>query len=230
MNVYEKLQKMREAISKIKLTKSGYNDYSNFSYYELSDFMDHIINQMNEKKVTSSFNMKNETTILTLINIETPEETIQFECPTSSAKLKACHEVQNLGAVITYTRRYLLMLAFDIVDKDQLDSSIDIVDKDQLDRSNYTDTEPQKPQAVPSSSKYKNELTVGKWCGYTEWPDSPFDEGAFLAENRKCPKCGEALVVRHVKKNGNPFIACPAKINDAKVIPIEPYPDEDVPF
>jgi hypothetical protein len=41
----------------------------------------------------------------------------------SSAALKGCHDVQNLGAVISYLRRYLWTNAFEIVEHDVLDAT-----------------------------------------------------------------------------------------------------------
>jgi hypothetical protein len=38
------------------------------------------------------------------------------------ANLKGTHPIQNLGAVETYSRRYLYTIAFDIVESDTLDS------------------------------------------------------------------------------------------------------------
>jgi hypothetical protein len=41
----------------------------------------------------------------------------------SEAALKGCHPVQNLGAVETYIRRYLWVIALEIVEHDAVDSS-----------------------------------------------------------------------------------------------------------
>jgi len=41
----------------------------------------------------------------------------------ADANLKGCHPIQNLGAVETYTRRYLWVTAMEIVEHDALDSS-----------------------------------------------------------------------------------------------------------
>jgi hypothetical protein len=41
----------------------------------------------------------------------------------STAALKGCHEVQNLGAVQTYIRRYLWVAALEIVEHDVVDAS-----------------------------------------------------------------------------------------------------------
>ena len=56
-------------------------------------------------------------------NADNPEEKIVITSPMSSAQLKGCHEVQNLGAVQTYTRRYLWVAALEIVEHDAVDSS-----------------------------------------------------------------------------------------------------------
>jgi hypothetical protein len=47
----------------------------------------------------------------------------------STAALKGCHEVQNLGAVQTYLRRYLWVAALEIVEHDALDSSPQLTDE-----------------------------------------------------------------------------------------------------
>jgi hypothetical protein len=46
-----------------------------------------------------------------------------------SAQLKGCHEVQNIGAVETYQRRYLWVAALEIVEHDALDATTGAEDK-----------------------------------------------------------------------------------------------------
>jgi len=47
---------------------------------------------------------------------------VTFTSPMGSANLKGCHEVQNIGAVETYQRRYLYVTALSIVEHDALDA------------------------------------------------------------------------------------------------------------
>jgi hypothetical protein len=61
--------------------------------------------------------------------VENPEEVITISSPMSSAALKGCHEVQNLGAVQTYLRRYLWVAALEIVEHDAIDSSDKVTDE-----------------------------------------------------------------------------------------------------
>jgi hypothetical protein len=58
-----------------------------------------------------------------LIDIDKPDDFIEITSPMSSAALKGAHEIQNLGAVQTYTRRYLWVAALEIVEHDAIDSA-----------------------------------------------------------------------------------------------------------
>jgi hypothetical protein len=43
MNIYEKVQKIKLELLEANIKKSGNNKFSGFKYYELGDFMPHII-------------------------------------------------------------------------------------------------------------------------------------------------------------------------------------------
>ena len=121
MNIYEKLQEARVELQGMNLKKSGKNSFAQYDYFELADFMPHINRIMLEKKLTGFCSFTEDLASLTLVNSEKPEERIVFTSPMSKANLKGCHEVQNLGAVETYQRRYLYTTAFEIVEADLLD-------------------------------------------------------------------------------------------------------------
>ena len=57
------------------------------------------------------------------------DERITFTSPMSTASLKGCHEVQNLGAVETYIKRYLYQNCFEIVESDVLDETMNPAEK-----------------------------------------------------------------------------------------------------
>ena len=121
MNIYEKLQEARVELQEMNLKKSGKNSFAQYDYFELADFMPHINRIMLEKKLTGFCSFTEDLASLSLVNSEKPEERIVFTSPMSKANLKGCHEVQNLGAVETYQRRYLYTTAFEIVEADLLD-------------------------------------------------------------------------------------------------------------
>lgn len=122
MKVYSSLQKCRVELQKRNLKKSGHNKFAGYTYYELADVLPTINQLMLENNLCSFVNFNNEIATLTIVSIE-DNSTITFTSPMSSASLKGCHDVQNLGAVQTYIRRYLYTNAFEIVESDALDST-----------------------------------------------------------------------------------------------------------
>lgn len=122
MKVYSSLQKCRVELQKKNLKKSGHNKFAGYTYYELADVLPTINQLMLENNLCSFVNFSNEIATLTIVSIE-DNSTITFTSPMSSASLKGCHDVQNLGAVQTYIRRYLYTNAFEIVESDALDST-----------------------------------------------------------------------------------------------------------
>ena len=122
MKVYSSLQKCRVELQKKNLKKSGHNKFAGYTYYELADVLPTINQLMLENNLCSFVNFSNEIATLTIVSIE-DDSTITFTSPMSSASLKGCHDVQNLGAVQTYLRRYLYTNAFEIVESDALDST-----------------------------------------------------------------------------------------------------------
>jgi len=123
MNVYQKLNAARAKFHSIELKKSGHNKFAGYKYFELGDFIIPALEIFKEHGLTGIISFGKETADLRIVNSEKPEEVIVIESPMSSAALKGCHEVQNLGAVQTYLRRYLWVAALEIVEHDAIDSA-----------------------------------------------------------------------------------------------------------
>ena len=124
MNVYQKLNEAREQFHKAKLKKSGHNKFANYYYFELGDFVIPALEIFKQIGLTSIISFGKEEASMTIVNNDKPEEKIVLISPMSSAALKGCHEVQNLGAVQTYLRRYLWVAALEIVEHDALDGTV----------------------------------------------------------------------------------------------------------
>jgi hypothetical protein len=123
MNVYQKLNEARAKFHTSKLKKSGHNKFANYYYFELGDFIIPALEIFNELGLTSVISFGKEQAVMEIVNIEKPEEKVVITSPMSTAALKGCHEVQNLGAVQTYLRRYLWVAALEIVEHDALDAT-----------------------------------------------------------------------------------------------------------
>jgi hypothetical protein len=123
MNVYQKLNEARAKFHKKALKKSGHNKFAGYNYFELGDFVIPAIEIFNEVGLTSIIRFGKEIAEFIVVNTEKPDEIIVFTSPMSSAALKGCHEVQNLGAVQTYLSRYLWVSVLHIVEHDALDAT-----------------------------------------------------------------------------------------------------------
>jgi len=122
MGVHKKLMEARIALQAAPLKKSGHNKFAGYQYFELGDFLP-TINQI-FYKVGLCGVVSFDKELATLCITDTDDGTqIVLTSPMAEANLKGCHPIQNLGAVETYTRRYLWVSAMEIVEHDALDSS-----------------------------------------------------------------------------------------------------------
>jgi hypothetical protein len=122
MNVYKKLMEARITLQNTALNKSGHNKFAGYKYFELGDFIPAIQRIFNDLDLCGMISYTNDMATLTIVDT-TDGSKIEITSPMSSAALKGCHEVQNLGAVQTYIRRYLWVTALEIVEHDAIDSS-----------------------------------------------------------------------------------------------------------
>lgn len=123
MSVYKKLMAARLELQSRKLNKSGHNKFAGYSYFELGDFLPAIQEIFAKHDLCGVISYSTDIARLTIVDMEGEGGSIEVTSPMSSAALKGCHEVQNLGAVQTYIRRYLWVTAMEIVEHDALDSS-----------------------------------------------------------------------------------------------------------
>jgi hypothetical protein len=120
--VYEKLQKARIKLQHTELKKSGHNKFAGYKYFELGDFLPAIQSIFFELKLCPVVSFGTELATLRIIDTENGG-CVTFTSPMAEAQLKGCHPIQNLGAVETYSRRYLYVTALEIVEHDAIDSS-----------------------------------------------------------------------------------------------------------
>jgi hypothetical protein len=122
MSVYKKLQEARILLQNTKLNKSGKNKFAGYEYFELADFLPAIQNICQDIGLCGVVSFDHNMAYLQ-INDTDDGTSIMFTSPMSSAALKGCHDVQNLGATISYLRRYLWVNCFEICEHDALDAT-----------------------------------------------------------------------------------------------------------
>lgn len=122
MSVHKKLMEARLKLQATTLKKSGHNKFANYTYFELGDFLPTIQKIFSEVGLCGVISFDKELATLTITDTEGNGD-IKITSPMEGAALKGCHPIQNLGAVETYTRRYLWVTAMEIVEHDILDAT-----------------------------------------------------------------------------------------------------------
>jgi hypothetical protein len=123
--VHKKLMAARIMLQNAPLKKSGHNKFAGYNYFELGDFIPTINQIFNEVGLCGVVSYDTEIASLTITDTDDGTSLV-ITSPMAEANLKGCHPIQNLGAVETYTRRYLWVTAMEIVEHDALDSSAPI--------------------------------------------------------------------------------------------------------
>lgn len=174
MSVYKKLQQARIRLQSMEMKKSGHNKFAGYQYFELGDFLLPIQQVFDEIGLCGVVSFSADIATLKIVDVDQPEQSIEFTSPMGSAALKGCHEVQNIGAVETYQRRYLYVTALEIVEHDALEAVTGKPDS----KAEVTKLEkPQKPVAQSEFDKLPEE-------DQTMLRDIAMSAIAYLAKNQ----------------------------------------------
>ena len=157
MGVHKKLMEARLLLQHAPLKKSGHNKFAGYSYFELGDFLPTINSIFYKTGLCGVVSFGKELASLTITDTEDGSE-IVLTSPMAEANLKGCHPIQNLGAVETYTRRYLWVSAMEIVEHDALDSSPPVREEKQA--PVITPTQGAMDNILPEELLYLQEMAV----------------------------------------------------------------------
>ena len=124
MTIYHKINTARQKFHQLKLKKTGFNKYAEYKYWELGDFLVPALNIFNEVGLCAIVSFNKEFAMMEIHDLDDKESEVLIMSPMGSAALKGCHEVQNIGAVETYQRRYLWMAALELVEHDSVEQDI----------------------------------------------------------------------------------------------------------
>jgi hypothetical protein len=204
MNLFEKIQEIRVRLQNETIKMTGKNTFANYEYFELDDFLKPLNRLMQEYKMVAIPSFAQDVATLTAINCEKPEEVFIITSPMGSAQLKGCHEVQNIGAVETYQRRYLYQAMFDIAESDALNKTHGREEKPQA--TKQTQNSPSKP--FPEASKEDNVATIKQALKGTNWTIELAEQASMKSFGKYINELNvtqvKALILRieEAKKNG----------------------------
>jgi ERF superfamily len=120
MSVFKQLQKARTMFLSADIKKSGKNKFAGYEYFELGDFIPAIHKIFNEVGLCGVVRFTNDTASLTVYG---DEGSIEFTSPMVFAENSKGQAIQNLGSTHTYMRRYLWLMAMEIVEHDSVDAA-----------------------------------------------------------------------------------------------------------
>lgn len=141
-NLNECIIAIRVKLQSSTIKKSGKNKYAGFDYFELADFLPKLNELMLEEQINDVFTIENEEAKLILRKGEESQEYkipfVMFDTPLVFKKDKnnnfvkdknneyiqipSMQDIQYLGALNTYYKRYLYLNAFGITDGEIIDS------------------------------------------------------------------------------------------------------------
>ena len=122
MSAHKKLMLARVKLQSTEMKKSGLNKFAGYSYFELGDFIPHIQTIFQEVGLCGVVSFDAIQATLCITDTEDGSQ-IVVTSPMAEANLKGAHPIQNLGAVLSYQRRYLWMAAMEIVEHDIIDAA-----------------------------------------------------------------------------------------------------------
>jgi len=121
MSVYAKLNKARLQFHALPLKKSGHNKFAGYRYFELGDFLVPALQICDSVGISCTISFAGGDATMRIVDIEDGSSII-LNTPMADAATKGQLPIQSLGSQHTYLRRYLWMLALEIVEHDAIDA------------------------------------------------------------------------------------------------------------
>ena len=189
-NLYQKVAAMRKEFAEVKMEKSGKNSYSNYDYFELSDFLPKAIGLCDKYGVLPVISFNQGYAVMTVYDADEPTSVITITSPMAEANLKGCHPIQNMGAVETYSRRYLWMAFLEIVENDPVDAS---------DTSGKENAQPKavKRSTAPSDAPEKDPRPASQFNARAVWNEVCLFFGYDQSKGADDPDNRDALAEAH---------------------------------
>ena len=128
-NVYQKLLEARVLFMEEDVKKSGKNMKMAYKYFELQDIVPVATPIFQKVGLLPVVTFDDSSAVMTIFNVDNPGEFVIFTSPmrdiepiiSNKTGGEVTNAIQRLGSVETYQRRYLYMVALDIVESDSIE-------------------------------------------------------------------------------------------------------------
>lgn len=160
MNLYKKLSLARVRFLDGGVAKTGKNMKMAYAFFELGDIVPTATRIFDDLGLTHFVRFTSDEASMTVVDADNPESREVFSAPftvidpiVSKTGAEVTNSVQRLGASMTYMRRYLWMLAMDVVEADEMEAR---TGSDTADDTKPV-SEPAKPKA-PATPQQRQEI------------------------------------------------------------------------
>ena len=219
-NVCIKLNAARMLMQNKGLKQNGVNGYANYKYFELADILP-ASNEICHQIGATIYTQFDDKAHLFFVDNETGEK-IEFTLPMSTANLKGCHEVQNLGAVQTYLKRYLYQNCYELSECDILDRTMNPNEQKPSKYDNVKMATDLPKTEASEKTMAEAELVYKKFVGLSS-------EG-FISQ-LSLTKMQSSYEKLKTEQDFRQFIAnCNKNIKDAEKAKAESFDDDKIPF
>lgn len=158
-NVYQKLLEARKEFLEAGIKKTGINSYAEYKYFTLDEIIPIKQKIFRNMGLADVISFNDTDAVLQIFNADNPEEVIVFTSQLAPDESLIKNPIQKVGAVQTYIRRYLYMLALDIIESDDIEAVTGKpVDEDGK-ASKGTKKKSSKPATPEEREEIKEELT-----------------------------------------------------------------------
>lgn len=125
LNIYGKLLEARKRFLETGIKKTGVNRYAEFKYFTLDDIIPTKQAIFKDLGLADLITFGTEVATLTIVNVDNPDESIEFMSQLAEDESLIKNPIQKVGAIQTYVRRYLYLLALDIIESDGIEAVTD---------------------------------------------------------------------------------------------------------
>lgn len=114
MNVWGRLAYARMLMQEEGVKKQGLNSFQKYVYWKLDQINPVFNKSLFDARLCSHVHVSEQIAILTIKNIDTPNDEIVFSMPTVPSDMAKVSQIQARGSEITYFTRYLILQAMQI--------------------------------------------------------------------------------------------------------------------
>jgi hypothetical protein len=198
MSVFKQLQQARTKFLSADIKKSGKNKFAGYEYFELGDFIPTIHQIFSDVGLCGVVRFTNDTASLTIYDVEDANHgSIEFTSPMVYAENTKGQAIQNLGSTHTYMRRYLWLMAMEIVEHDAVDAAPQVEQPKPIKQEVVPATPP-----VPKGATEDQKLFVDKLIEWAAAQDTKSElVGAWKANQKQIDalKVSDPKLFDHLK-------------------------------